>query len=231
MGQPKRIRRKYDTPNHPWIKSRIDDEKRLAKDFGTKNKKEIWRMETVLKKLKSQAKYLIAATGGQAEVEKEHLFRRTKDLGLAGSDVSFDRILGLTLDDVMSRRLQTVVYKKGLARSVNQARQFITHEHILVDGRTITSPAYLVTVAEEAHVEFSPSSSLYSEEHPERASSQETENAKAKAPKMEPQTEEESSEKKSGTKKDEAKAEQPSEEKQGNATENNKTTDEKGENK
>ncbi|MGM5480791.1 MAG: 30S ribosomal protein S4 [Nanobdellota archaeon] len=185
MGQPKRIRRKYDTPIHPWIKSRIDDEKRLAKTYGTKNKKEIWRMETVLKKFKSQAKHLIAATGDQAEIEKEHLLRRVKNLGLAGSDVNFDKILGMSIDNVMERRLQTVVFKKGLARSVKQARQFITHEHILVDGKTITSPAYLVTVAEEAQLEFSPSSSLYSEEHPERGSPETKENAKAKAPKME----------------------------------------------
>lgn len=188
MGQPKRIRRKYDTPIHPWIKSRIDDEKRLARTYGTKNKKEIWRMETVLKKFKSQAKHLIAATGDQAEVEKEHLLRRVKSLGMAGSDVNFDKILGMSIDNVMERRLQTVVFKKGLARSVKQARQFITHEHILVDGKTITSPAYLVTVAEEAQLEFSPGSSLYSEEHPERASPETKENAKAKAPKMEEET-------------------------------------------
>lgn len=185
MGTPKRIRRKYDTPIHPWIKSRIDDEKRLAKTYGTKNKKEIWRMETVLKKFKSQAKSLIAATGDQAALEKEHLLRRVKDFGLVGTDVNFDNILGMSIDNVMERRLQTLVFKKGFARSIKQARQFIAHEHILVGGRTITSPSYLVTVAEESQIEFSPSSSLYSEEHPERASPEDKENMKAKAPKME----------------------------------------------
>lgn len=185
MGTPKRIRRKYDTPIHPWIKSQIDDEKRVASTYGAKNKREIWKMDTLLKKFKSQAKYLIAATGDQAEVEKQHLFRRMKELGLAGSDVDFDHVLGLTLDDVMKRRLQTIVYEKGLARSPKQARQFITHEHVLVGGRMITSPSYLVTVSEESKIEFAPSSPLYSEQHPERASPEDEKDMKGKAPKME----------------------------------------------
>ena len=211
MGNPRKIRRKYDTPIHPWIKSRIEDERRLAKTFGTKNKNEIWRMETVLKKFKSQAKHLIAASGSQADIEREHLLRRVKSLGLLGSaDVSFDKILGLTLDDVLARRLQTVVFKKGLARSVKQARQFITHEHILVDGRTVTSPSYLVTVSEESGVEFTPNSSLYSEEHPERASPEDKENVKGKAPKMDEEVASKDSKESSKKESSESKSEEES---------------------
>ena len=172
MGDPKRIRKKYDTPSHPWIKSRIEDEKRLKKEFGTRTKQEIWKMETVLKNFKSQAKKLIALNTEQATIETEHLYRRIKELGLAQGDVSFDVILGLKTDDIMERRLQTILYKKGLARSVNQARQFIVHEHVVVNGKKITSPSYLVSVAEEAGVGFAVSSSLFSEDHAERASPQ-----------------------------------------------------------
>jgi len=59
MGDPRKIRKKYQTPSHPWIKSRIDEEKVLTREFGTKNKKEIWKMETVLKNFKTQSKHLI----------------------------------------------------------------------------------------------------------------------------------------------------------------------------
>ncbi len=228
MGPPKRIRRKYETPIHPWIKSRIDDEKRLSRTYGTKNKKELWKMDTVLKKFKNQAKYLIAATGDQVELEKQHLFRRVKQLGIVKGDVGFDEILGSTLDDVMERRLQTIVYKKGLAHSVSQARQFITHEHILVNGRTITSPAYMVTVSEESAVEFSPSSPLYSEQHPERAKPEDKKNTKAKAPKMDGEADENTGE---ASGKDADTAKQPSEEKSSDETVKQEVTEEKNDEK
>lgn len=170
MGDPKRIRKKYDTPSHPWIKSRIEDEKRIEKAFGTKNKKEIWKMETVLKRFKSQAKILIALDTPQSKKETAHLFRRISQLGLAQGDINYDTVLGLTLDDVMNRRLQSLVVKKGLARTVNQARQFIVHGHIAVDGRAITSPSYLVSVKEEAALSYAHNSSLFAESHPERPS-------------------------------------------------------------
>lgn len=170
MGDPKRIRKKYDTPSHPWIKARIDDEKRLEKEFGTKSKKEIWKAETILKKFKSQAKKLIVLDGKQVDIEREHLFRRVKELGLVEGEVSFDAILGVKVDAVLERRLQTVLFKKGLARTAGQARQFIVHGHVFVDGKKITSPSYLVSIKEESLVEFAVGSSLYNTDHPERAS-------------------------------------------------------------
>jgi small subunit ribosomal protein S4 len=170
MGDPKKIRKKYDTPSHPWIKSRIDEEREFKKEFGTRSKKEIWKAETLLKKFKSQAKKLIALSGPQAEIEKEHLFRRIKELGLAQGSITFDVILGLTVSDVLARRLQSVLVAKELARTVKQARQFIVHGHVLVNGKKITAPSYLVSVAEESSLSLSVGSSLLSEDHPERAS-------------------------------------------------------------
>ncbi len=170
MGDPKKIRRKYETPSHPWIKSRIEEEKLLAKEFGTKTKKEIWKAETILKKFKSQAKNLIALNGKQAEIETKHLFRRVKELGLISGEASFDAILGLKIETVLSRRLQSVLFKKGLARTQNQARQFIVHGHVMVDNKKITSPSYLVSIKEESAVEFAVNSPMYNLDHPERAS-------------------------------------------------------------
>lgn len=169
MGDPKRIRKKYDTPSHPWIKSRIDEEKRLSREFGTKNKKELWKMETTLKKYKSQAKILIALKTDQAAVERDHLFRRVSQLGLVQGTVNYDSVLSLTSDDILSRRLQSMLVSKGLARSVKQARQFITHEHIVVGDKVITSPSYLVSVSEESQLGFAVNSPFFREEHPERA--------------------------------------------------------------
>ena len=168
MGDPKRISRKYSTPNHPWQRERIDEEKILLKEYGMKNKKEIWKMNSQLKRFKRQVKNLVPRMDVQAEIEEKQLMEKVKSIGLVGIDSTLDDILGLTLTDVCDRRLQTLVFKKKLARSVKQARQLITHEHITVNGTKITSPSYIVSINEEGTILFSDSSAFKSEDHPER---------------------------------------------------------------
>ena len=51
---------------------------------------------------------------------------------------------------------------------MKQARQLITQRHILVAGKIITSPSYLVKVSEETTIEISPKSKFYAADHPER---------------------------------------------------------------
>ena len=41
MGNPKRHRKKYSTPAHPWQRARIEEERELSKEYGFKNKKEM----------------------------------------------------------------------------------------------------------------------------------------------------------------------------------------------
>ncbi|HII71954.1 TPA: 30S ribosomal protein S4, partial [Candidatus Woesearchaeota archaeon] len=146
MGDPKKHRKKYATPMHPWQRNRIDEERELKKEYGFKNKTEIWKMVSFLRDAKSQAKKLVTLTGRQADMEKELLLARLRRYGLLSPDAVLDKILSISLRDVLERRLQTQVYKKGLANSVNQARQFITHKHILVGGKIVTSPSYMLTL-------------------------------------------------------------------------------------
>lgn len=174
MGDPRKHRAKFKGPKHPWNKTRIDAEKILKKNYGLKNKQEIWRMESVLKKFTDQAKKLITATGEQAEKEQKQMMKRLERLGLLQAGAQIDNVLGLKIENIMDRRLQTLVFKKGLARSVKQARQFIIHEHILVGDKKISVPAYLVPTAEETHIRFAVKSPFISEEHPERAIKNET---------------------------------------------------------
>ncbi len=168
MGDPKKHRKKYKTPQHPWQAVRIEEEKQLTKEYGFKNKTEIWKAQEFLKKATAQAKKLITLTGDQADKEKELLLQRLKRYGVLPVDASLDKILSMTLRDVLERRLQTQVYKKKLANSVNQARQFITHKHVTVGGKIITSPSYLLTLEEESVIDFIPKSSLADDDHPER---------------------------------------------------------------
>lgn len=168
MGDPKKTRKKYSTPSHPWKRDRLEKEKELTQVYGLKNKKEIWIMDSLLRKTKSQMKKLGSKQTDQASKEKEQIFAKLKKMNLLNESSSMDSVLSLEIKNVMDRRLQSVVLRKGLANSTKQARQFITHAHILVDGKKVTSPSYLVSASEESNITFSSSSSLSKEDHPER---------------------------------------------------------------
>lgn len=168
MGDARRFDKSFARPFKPWDDTRIEEEKKLLKDYGLKNKREIWKAESLLRRFKAQAKKLIATRGPQAELEKRQLLTRLKSLGLAAETADLDTVLGLSINNVLSRRLQTIVYNRKLARSISQARQFIVHEHINVNGKRIGVPSYLVRKEEEEAITFSPESAISNEMHPER---------------------------------------------------------------
>lgn len=168
MGDPKKHRKKYSKPRHPWEGERIKEEKVLKSEYGLKNKKEIWKMRSLFKKVADEAKHLTALKGEQAEKEKKQLLGRLSRLGLIKASGDLNAVLGLNIKAFLDRRLQTMVFKKGLAGSISQARQFITHEHISVRNKKITSPSYIISLDEESKISFSPTSALSREDHAER---------------------------------------------------------------
>ena len=169
MGQTKKLRKKYETPAHPWQKDRIIEEKEYIRSYGFKNKKEIWREVGNLKKARSQAKRLIAdKLSVQSKKESEQLLNRLIKYGLLSKDSKIEDVLGLKSTDFFNRRLQTIVFKRGFARSVKQARQFIVHGHVMIKNEKITAPSYMVALAEESQVSFNALSNLSKADHPER---------------------------------------------------------------
>ncbi len=169
MGDPRRFTNKYSGPAHPWQRARIEEERGLVREYGLKTKRELWKVSSKLKSYANQAKKLIALRTVQAEREKKQLLDRMNRLGLLPAGAKLDDILALNLKDLLNRRLQTLVLKKGLARTPNQARQFIVHEHVMIGPRKISAPSYLVLAAEETQISFVANSSLGNPEHPERA--------------------------------------------------------------
>jgi len=168
MGAPKKQRKKYSTALNPWQKTRIEEEIILLKEYGLKNKREIYKMRSILKGFADQSKNLIASKTKQAEKERIALLNKLSNLGLITKTGNVDDVLDLSLNDIMDRRLQTLVYKKAMARSIKQARQFIVHEHIVLGNKIITVPSYLVPVEEENLISFIANSKLDDSEHPER---------------------------------------------------------------
>lgn len=169
MGDPKKPKKKYNTPNHPFRKARIEEEIKYKNNFGLKNKTEIWKMDSTVKGYWRQAKKIIATRTPQAEKERVQLLNKLVKLGLLEQSQEVGAVLNISLEHLLNRRLQTLVLKKQLARSIKQARQFITHGHIVVNGKKITSPSYIVKMEEEGTISFLPASTLSSPDHPERA--------------------------------------------------------------
>src|SRR3989338_7936499 len=172
MGDTRRFKKAFAKPFKPWDDGRITEEKGLLREYGLKNKKEIWSSTTMLRKFKAQAKKLIVAKGAQADKERALFLAKLSGLGLASQNSSLDEILGLNINNLLNRRLQTLVHDKKMARTIKQARQFIVQEHILVNGKKIAVPFYIVRKNEEDTITFSPESALSSEIHPERVQKQ-----------------------------------------------------------
>jgi len=142
----KRQRKAYKTPTRAWSKQRIEREREIVKTYGLKKKKEIWKFETLLRKFRHLARELAAKKDTE---KKKILIDRMIKLGLLNEEAMLDDVLGLTLDNILERRLQTVVFKKGFANSLNQSRQFIVHGHVTIGERKITYPNYIVPREEE----------------------------------------------------------------------------------
>lgn len=200
MGDPKKLKKKYSTPAHPWNKTEIEENKVLRREYGLRNQREILIADSFLKKYKNIAKRLIADNTEQGQKEKKQMMDKLFRLGLLSSDAALDNVLSLNIKDVLNRRLQSVIFRKGLARTMKQARQFITHRHVMVANKEITAPSYLVSTEEEAQLTFKGKSALSDENHPER--SLEVKEIKEEVAKIKPEA------------KEEEKSEQPKENKE-----------------
>jgi len=149
----KRQRKKYQKPLKPWDRERIQAERKLIERYGLKNKRELWRMQAILRAWRSQARRLLASRGRQAELETRQLLSKLRRYGLVGENATLDDVLGLTLENVLERRLQTIVWRKGLARSARHARQLIVHGKVVLGGQRVNSPSFLIEKGMENLIE------------------------------------------------------------------------------
>ena len=160
MGDPKKLTSKYARPLQMWNKERLIEESKLLKVYGLKNRKEVWKIRSLLRRLQAHAKRLIRLETAQAQKETEQLLQRLERLGLLESNAELNDILSLQPENLLERRLQSIVCRRKLAQSMKQARQLIVHRHITVNEKKITVPSYIVLKNEENTVALSPYSSL-----------------------------------------------------------------------
>ena len=168
MGDPKRQRKKYDTPRFPWRKDILAEELKLLGTYGLRNKHELWRHETQLSKFRGIARSLIGRSAEERMKMENELLTRLKKLGVLQETAVLDDVLDLSLEDLLERRLQTLVFRKALAKTVHQARQLITHQHVTLDNRRVTIPGYIVSREEEKTLAYALDSHLANAAHPTR---------------------------------------------------------------
>lgn len=148
MGNPKRLERQYDVPRMKWNKSKIRADKKIMSEYGLKTKKEIWKAETEVRKFRKRARLLLAGRIDDYATRKDELLKRLEGIGILSKDSKIEDVLKLEATDFLDRRLQTLVFRNGLALTANQARQLITHNHILVNGKVRTIPGSLIKAGE-----------------------------------------------------------------------------------
>ncbi|VVB78708.1 30S ribosomal protein S4 [uncultured archaeon] len=145
---PKRSTKKYSRPRKPFDKSRIEEENQLREKYGLKNKREIWKADASIGRIRNLAKQLIT----KPEKEKEAFIKRLQEKGFGVNSIA--EALSLNKENWLKRRLQTVVFTKGLTTTPKQARQLIAHKHVSVNGRIVNVPSYMVSLEEESTVKL-----------------------------------------------------------------------------
>ena len=154
MGDPRKTRKQFKRPLKIWSKAGLEREKVLKVGYCLKNKREIWKAETLLRKKRHNARSLLALPLEKRIKRENELLGSLSRLGILSAKAVLDDVLTLGVESFLERRLQTLVWRKGLANTAGQARQFVVHGHIAIDGRRVTAPSYLVSAEEEAKIGY-----------------------------------------------------------------------------
>jgi len=153
----------YTTPRRPFEKERLDQELKLIGEFGLRNKREVWRVKYVVTKIRTAARELLTLDEKDPRrlFEGNALLRRLVRIGvLDESKMKLDYVLSLRTDDFLERRLQTQVFKLGLAKSIHHARVLIRQRHIRVRKQVVNIPSFVVRLDSQKHIDFSLKSPL-----------------------------------------------------------------------
>ncbi len=146
MGDIKRKRKLFSRPKKLFDRQRMDEENVLVKKYGLKNKREIWKAKTAVSNMRRRAKGLI----GKTDKEQRVFFNKLNKMGIEVMDIS--DILALDEESIFSRRLQTIVVRKKLATTMRGARQLIVHKNILIDGKVVNVPSFVVDKITEGKI-------------------------------------------------------------------------------
>ncbi len=152
MGDPKKAKKKYSRPRSIWTSDQISSELYVVGSYGLRNKKELWKAQTEIARIRNQARSLLALPIEVRHETETKLLNYLSRLGLATNTSTLDEVLNLKIEDILERRLQTLVMKRSNLKSPYQARQIVVHGHVSIGNRKINLPGYLVKKDEEPQI-------------------------------------------------------------------------------
>ena len=145
-------------PRRPFEKERIDHELKLIGEYGLKNKREVWRVQFTLSKIRKMARDLLTLVENDPKriFEGNALLRRLVRMGVLDQEhAQLDYVLALTAQNFLDRRLQTLVVKLGHAKSMHHARVLIRQRHITVGTQVVNVPSFMVRLDSEKYIAIS----------------------------------------------------------------------------
>lgn len=152
MGAPKRIRKKFKRPSGMWNKERIESEHKIRDNYGLKNLHELWKATSEIRRIRRNVRAVLSGKVGEATGNE--LISRLIKYGVVKEGATLDDLLVIRPENLLERRLQSVVLRKGMAKTLKQSRQLIAHGFIAVQGKRSKSPGYLVTTREEDLISY-----------------------------------------------------------------------------
>ncbi|MEM4271461.1 MAG: 30S ribosomal protein S4 [Candidatus Pacearchaeota archaeon] len=133
-----RKKSKYKKPRKLYDKNRIEEENRLLAAYGLKNKREIWKADSKISLLRRRAKELITTD----DKMQNRFIEKLKKIGFDVKDIP--SVLALKKEDLLNRRLQTILLKKHNIKNPKEARQLIVHKHVMINDEIVNVPSYIV---------------------------------------------------------------------------------------
>ena len=160
MGDPRKAKKLYRRPRMIWTTDQLNAELYIMGSYGLRNKRELWKAQTEVARIRNQARALLALSAETRAEKEKRLLNFLSRLSLAKEGATLDDILNLKVEDLLERRLQTIIMKKSGSKSPYQARQAVSHGHVSIGNRKVNIPGYLVRTEEEpqilVHIEMAP---------------------------------------------------------------------------
>ena len=152
MGDPRKPKKSYHRPRRIWTSEQLNTELYIVGSYGLRNKRELWKAQTEIARIRHQARTLLSLPTELRYEKEKNLLGFLNRLGLVQESASLDDVLNLKIEDIIERRLQTVVMRKAKAKSPHQARQIVVHGHVSIGNRIVNLPGYLVKREEEPQI-------------------------------------------------------------------------------
>lgn len=152
MGDPRKTRKLFRRPRMIWTTDQLNAELYVMGSYGLRNKRELWKAQTEVARIRNQARALLALSSEARSEKEKRLLNFLNRLGLVKEGATLDDILNLKVEDLLERRLQTIIMKKSGTKSPYQARQIVSHGHVSIGNRKVNVPGYLVRTDEEPQI-------------------------------------------------------------------------------